>query len=126
MAATTIPRQPALFVNSSASQPTPSQSSPSAHSSNTPFRPIRSMLDIEPVHEPIPEENTNFEENQSTDGSDGHLEPVTPTDNDTHQFLYIKTNRHDFDSHLQIPSVDAKTMERSTPIPRLVPIQTAN
>ncbi|QDS69724.1 hypothetical protein FKW77_009966 [Venturia effusa] len=131
MAATTLPpRQPTLFTNSAASQPT----EPHPHSSRPSCPPRRSMLDIDPVpahepvpmHEPIPEEYPHFEENQSTDGSDGHLEPLTPTGCDTHQFLYIKSARHDADNHLPIPSSDTKSMERSTPVPRLLPIQTAN
>ncbi|TLD36349.1 Pkinase-domain-containing protein [Venturia nashicola] len=125
-AATLPPRPPALFVNSSAPPPAKPQSPPSAYSSSSPFRPRRSMLDVEPVHEPILEESTNSEESQSTDGSDGNSEPLTPTGSDTRQFLYIKTNRRHFDNHIPIPSPDVKTMERSNSAPRLIPIQTAN
>ncbi|KAE9970340.1 hypothetical protein EG328_006321, partial [Venturia inaequalis] len=131
MAATILPsRPPALFANSSTPQPTTPKSPSSAYSSNSSnslSRPIRSsMLDIEPVHEAIPEETTSSEENQSTDGSDGNVEPLTPTGCDSHRFLYIKTNRLQFDSRLPAPSPDAKTMERSTPAPPpRIPIQTA-
>lgn len=128
MAAITLaPGQPALSVNSSAPHPLSPQTSPSEHSSKSSRRPRRSMLDIEPVYEPIPEGNTNSEESQSTDGSDGNSEPLTPTASDTRQFLYIETtSRHHFHNHLPIPSPDVKIMERSTPAPRPLPMQTAN